>query len=302
MFKKLGLVFAALAIVFFSILVIPGQANAAVTYRYAGGNQVLTGTDFAPGFQANLLVGAPYVDSANGDHSLTEIAISRNNTHGRDVAEFGWAAEPNAFGDTKPRLFASYWKDGTWGGTYYGGSLWVDKTPTIHTDDLGADLSSVASATFPNNVKQFKVVFESPTTCGANVNSGNFDFYYAGTLIGCMPPAQWGNGYGSGSTIFQVFGEVATQRASGLSCSDMGNGKQGNSAVLPLDASDPAYVGSASLIGPSPATLTTNLTLFNTDVNAYSAFSLGSTGNRTFTYGGPGYSSTGTTPGTTGGC
>lgn len=278
-------------------------------YKYAYGQQGFSGTDYVRGVAGNVYIGAPYDDDtsipADKDHTLFEIT-AQGGTGNNDIVEVGWAEEPTAFGDKLPRLFASYWKNvggvRTWGGCYAEGPScgYVDATPGNSADDLGRDLSSFASAAFPGMVKQFTIQFASGFTCGSDTDA--WWVYFNGAATGCFPASLWASGadFRAGkANLVQAFGEVYS---GGVFCSDMGNGKAGSSVVTPIDATDPAYVGSLSLVSPSPSTLTPNFTLGNTTAAAYSYGNVGSTGNRTWTWGGAGYTSSGTTPGNIGSC
>jgi hypothetical protein len=269
----------------------PRAALTGAGYYYAQGAEALAGTNTVAGISANLYIGNPYMQCNTGEHTLVEEALKDANGH---AVELGWVKDSCS---GPPKLFASYWNNG-WAGCYYEGCGWVDVTPGNSADDLGRDLSSVASATFPGNVKKFLIQYSSSFSCGAS-SSGWF-FYYDNLGVGCLPSGLFTGGFATAKTTF-AYGEVY-YAGSTVPCSDMVNGKQGSSAVLPLDASDPGYIGSVAYVAPSPSTLTPTLTLSQTDSNAYTAFALGSTGNRTFTLGGPGYNSTGGTPGNTGSC
>lgn len=275
-------------------------------YKYAAAQQGMAGTDFVKGLSANIYIAAPYVDAtsipADKDHSLTELAVQGGTGNG-NIVEIGWASEPTAFGDNLPRLFASGWKlvggVSTWLGCYGEGCGWVDLTPGNSADDLGRDLSSYASAAFPGMAKNFSVYNSTGAgfSCGADATGGWF-FYFLATAVGCLPNSIWGGTF-TQSVFVQGFGEVYS---GGLYCSDMGNGKQGSSVIAPIDATDPAYIGSMTFAGPSPAGLAYAFNLTHTTSAVYSYGNVGSVGNRTFTEGGAGYTSTGTTPGNINSC
>lgn len=270
-------------------------------YYHAGAAQVLTGTNTAGGLSGKLYVGKPFIPSGscvtNGDHSLMELAIK--DTAG-NVVEVGWAEEPTAFGDCKPRLFAS-----TWIGNGSGGSTWNNcydaHSPSCSFSDnssnpidLGSDLTSTASLCNGSSlacVKTFQAYF-STTNCGPAA-SGIF-ITYDGVSVGCyystafynhITPSAW--------TTFQGFGEYYYSGAT-KPCGDMGNGVAPTTA---LGNTGPAYVGSVSLANPNPGTLATSFSSnASTDGPAYDVAM--ATGNRTFATSGAGY--TGTPPGTPG--
>jgi hypothetical protein len=266
-------------------------------YMYVYAQQGFAGTDFATGVSGSLYMSQPYVDTTSApsdkDHSLFELSADDNSGN---IVEIGWAAEPTAFGDTKPRLFAGSWVSGVWSGCYGEGCGWVDATPGNSADDLGRDLTSFATATFPGQVKNFQF-YNATNQCGSDA-TGGWWFFFNGAAIGCLPNILWGGAFKK-VKLSQGFGEIYSNS---VFCSDLGNGKQGSSVVAPIDASDPAYIGSLANIGMSPGTLTNNFNLFQTNSAVYSYGTVGSVGNRTFTVGGQGYTSTGTTPGNLGSC
>ena len=277
-----------------SLLCIASPAQASGPgYYYAGAYQVLTGTDTTKGIGGNMWVANPYVQGNSNEHSLMEIAVADASGH---AAEIGWVKDSSA---AYPRLFASVWTgSGTWAGCYFEGCGWVDATPGSSADDLGRDLSSVASATFPGNVKSFSIQYSTAVACGAS--SGGWWFYYAGAGVGCYPDSVFTGSFTSANQG-NAFGEVYYTGAT-VPCTDGGNGKDSSGT---LGASGPAYFGSLSWVSPSPSTLAIDLTGTTVTVSAAYNVTLYTDVNgrhRTLGVGGPGYTSTGTTPGNTGSC
>jgi hypothetical protein len=264
-------------------------------YTYVGGRQMLNSTTTATGSSGNLLVANPYCP--NTDHCLTEMSVQ--DAAQQNTIEIGWNRDFALYGDTKTHLFVYYWIGGVGQGYNALGSAWVDN-PSNATN-AGADLSSVVSATFPANVKQFIIVHQA-TQCGPTAGVNGWWLWYDGSAIGCYPDTTWAAGVMDTSTIkvFQWFGEEYSSTTT-TPCGDLGNGKGGTSYVAPLDATDPAYIGSTSITNTSPAT-TTNLSLFATDATKYNATRVSSPGTTTFTYGGPGWNAAGTATGSTGSC
>jgi hypothetical protein len=292
----------ALSLVIGGIFVFSSPAAATDTYYYVGGQQVLAAGTTALGVSANVyLPPTGYLNTAELGHSIVELDAEKGSGATRQIVEFGITRDQQVFGDTKLHLFASYWINGVWSNCWVEGcGNWQDATPGTSTDDLGRDLSADAALTFPNNVKAFLIQYDPTTTCGST--AGGWWLKYITTFVGCYPDDNWtaaGTSF-TAATKIQVFSEVVTQLAN-RSCSDAVNGKQGSSVVAPLDATDPGYVGSVSLASPTPATAT-SLSLYQTDSTIYSYGTIGSTGNRTFALGGPGATSTNTTPGNIGSC
>lgn len=269
-------------------------------YYYARGYENFdTSGKTVQGIFDNFLVAKPYIQCTAGEHSLIEASLQDTTGH---AVEIGWTVGGCTGGvPDPPKLFASVWTNtNTWAGCYFEGCGWVDWTPTNSADDLGRDLSSVANATFPSNVKKFGVQYVTGTNVCGTASSG-WGFYYDNLGVGCYPSTVF-TGTFTTATVTQSFGEVY-YAGSTLPCSDMMNGKKGSSFNgLPIDATDPGYIGSVSYVNPQPTTFSPSLTLDQSDSNAYDAYSIGSTGNRTFVLGGAGYNSTGGTPGNIGSC
>jgi len=267
-------------------------------YYYAGAYQTLTGTNNAGGLSANIYIANAFIPAgqcvSGGDHSLMEIEAS--DTSGNTV-EFGWAEEPTAFGDCKPRLFASTWNAGTWSGCYGSGAgcNWVDNAS--NPVNLGADLSSTAALCNGSSlacVKKFTFYY-SATACGAA--SSGWWLQYDGSFVGCFTPSAFGAGF-TAVTQFQAFGEYYYSGAT-VPCGDMGNGKASTGA---LGNTGPSYFGSVSLANPSPTTLTTSFTAMTSTVPAAYDITMVGTSGRTFAVSGAGYTSGGSTPGNIGSC
>jgi len=275
-------------------------AEAATTYYYVAGQQFLPAGVTTGGVSANLPITQTYVNTSELGHSLFEIDVEKGTGVNRQLVEFGVDHGALEFGDTKPRLFAGIWVNGVFQGCYAEGCGYIDFTPADSTDDLGIDLSSYASLTWPNYNKQFQIIYGG--TCSPSGASGWW-LRFNGNYLGCFPDTIWssaGASFTSGTAI-QAWGEVVTQ-GTNRPCSDMAGGKAGSSVVAPLDASDPDYIGTVSLLNPVPAGTATSLNLVQTDSSIYSYGTVGSTGNRTFAVGGAGANSTNGTPGIIGNC
>lgn len=273
------------------------------TWVWAGGDQVLAAGSTAGGAAANLLVAEPYLDTTNDAHTLAEVA-ARNTSNGNSI-EIGWTIDQSLNGDVQAHLFTGAWRLGTFLGYNATATGYVDNGS--NATNAGANIHSVAiDATFTNRIKQFLIQYDNTVACGSDP-TGGWWVKYAGVYVGCYQNSIWGAGAFTTVNNAEYFGEAATFRASGKPCSDQGNGNPGNTAVLPLDATDPAFFASTSWVNGS-AGVTSSNTLYAQDSNsnstsaAYDSFSVGSTGNRTFTYGGKGWTSTGTTPGNKGSC
>lgn len=269
-------------------------------YQYAAGVQTFTGGATVGGFGANVMVTKPFLNSgATGCHTLVELAAQGGGSYG-DIVEIGATVDPTVNGGSSdPHLFVYHWVNGAT--TCYNGCGWVDNS--TNPINAGSSLASVASATFPANVKQFNIQYDAAATCGAV--TGAWVLGYAGLGIGCFPKTLWTTPTFTSATRIQAFWEVASTGT--VDCSDMGQlGRQGSSAVLPLDASDPAYIGSITLTNPSPAA-TANVIPFVLPASGSGNSVLGFTGGspsvtRTITGGGTGTNSSGGLPGNAGSC
>jgi hypothetical protein len=288
---------------------LPGQQHLGGTkrvlsggYTYAGGRQTLAAGTVADGASATLEVVKPYVEPVAGNHSLAEIAVQDSSTI-NNVVEIGWTADNALNGDYDPHLFGFTWAGGVGQGYNSLNPYWVDEPS--NSVNLGASLSSVVTATWPNNAKSFVIQRVPTQTCGSTPGVYGWWLFYAGSAVGCFKDTAWASTGGlsaSQARVFQFFGEVYDS-AKTTPCTDAGNGKGATSYVSPLDATDPAYIGSAGITGTSPAT-DTNLSLFATDATKYSAVRVSTSGTplRTFVYGGPGWNAAGTATGSTGSC
>ena len=271
-------------------------------YTYAGGIFVTPAGVTASGAGATMVVPKPYAHPATTYHTLVEIAVE-NYAVGtaRQIVEIGVTGVNVVNGDYDPHLFGYTWVNGVGQGYNASNAGWVDYSG--NAIDLGANLATTAAATFPANAKAFLIQYDTSTSCGSA--SAGWWLAYAGSWVGCFKDTQWTGAGVSGFTYptqTQWFDEVASTTAT--PCADAGNGKQGSAGTLPLDASDPSYIGSASLINASPAT-TVDLSLYADDSTKYSTlgFPSGSPSKtRTFTVGGPGWNSAGTATGSTGSC
>jgi hypothetical protein len=268
-------------------------------YYYGDAQQVLSGGSYTKGLSANVYIASPYVQcsaSNPSEHSIMELAIA--DSLGNTV-EMGWyrdcASSSGPMNAT--RLFITYWNNGVWCGAYVGGAgtscpLYVDNGS--NPVNAGSSLASYASATYPANIKAMSFYY---TTGACGAASAGWFFYFDSVNVGCVPPTAFTGGF-STATVSHAFGEVY-YGGSNVPCTDMGNGVDPS---LATGASGPSAFFSVGYISPNPAGTTPNLTLSSTDTNAYSAVSLGSTGNRSFKVSGKGYNSTGGLPGNTGSC
>lgn len=281
-----------------------GAANRLVTcsnYQYAAGVQTFTGGANVAGFTANAMVTKPFLNSgATGCHSLVELAAQSGSSYG-DIVEIGATVDPTVNGGSSdPHLFVYHWKNGAT--TCYNGCGWVDNAS--NPINAGASLATVASATFPANVKKFDLRHDTSVSCGSS--SGGWWAAYDNVYVGCFPDSEWASPAPTfpNATRIQAFWEVSSTGT--VDCSDMGQmGRQGSAAVLPLDATDPAYIGSITLISPSPAA-TANVIPFATPAYATSGNSVQGFASggftRTITGGGTGTTSAGAVPGNAGSC
>jgi len=239
-----------------------------------------------------MYVAKPFIPSGScvsgGGHSPMELSIR---DAAGNVVEVGVAAEPSAFGDCKPRLFASTWKGngsggGTWNGCYDGhtGGCWfIDNS--ANPINLGADLTTTANLCNGTSLSCVKVfqAFYSTTNCGFAA-SGIFVFY-DGVSVGCFySPAFYNNITPSHWTIFQGFGEYYYSGPN-KPIGDIGNGI---SPTVALGVAGPSYIGPVSLGNPVPSTLVTSFTAQpSTDGPAYDVGTL--LGGKTFATSGAGY-------------
>jgi hypothetical protein len=292
-------------VVLISLLALGSPAQATpfngAGFYYAGGSQTFTGTDYVRGLSANVLVTKPFVPNVTSggvyDHSLIDLVISETTSGvAGNAVEAGIAVNPNVWGDFNPHLFGCAWSASVAYGCWTGGTAFVDNGG--YAVNLGSDLT----ADIGPLAKQLQVYW-SNTACGADA-SGVF-ITYAGTSVGCFKQSTFSGGYSTNKFV-QAFGEYHYNGANNPGTSDdKPCGDNGNGNTPAGSGSGAAYVGSLSIVNPSPGTLTTSFTKFtSTDSSAYDmVFATGST--RTFYYGGAGYkfvSGVATTPGNIGSC
>lgn len=268
-----------------------------IQYQWAGASQTVSNT----GAYANLNISDNYYDDVNDAHTLTEIAVIRNNGSGggRDAVEIGWGKGGWCATSTNPCLFGFTWDNDVPTPLGYNGGF-VDYAP--NTVDLGDDVSVTPSGCNSRfGIQEFNddwwLHFE-PNSCSPS-----------GDWLGYFPQSRWANG-----TIFDVsnqvqfFGEVpgfltpGDPNEDGYGSSDMGNGTLATASVG-------QRIGTAQIIGI--ATSAVNLSPFASSQGAVSPspgryeahVATGSVaGNvRTIRYGGPGYAQTSSAAGITGG-
>lgn len=244
-------------------------------YYYGGAVQQFT---TVTGLASKITIENQYLAPNPGEHTLMEIAINDSVTN--DTLEWGWVKDGSGAGG--PRLFTGYWVGGVWVNCYFGCSAWHDNG--TNPINIGADLTSVATGcngtTTLGCVKSFQFNYDA-TPCGPAAHG--WYFYYDGVNVGCLESSVV-SGMTSGDTSY-AFSEVYYGGPSKPK-TDMGNGKYGSTAAL--SAAGPAFFASISNV---PSTVTVNMAIQpDTDSSAYTARSVGSPGNRSFSGGsGPGY-------------
>jgi hypothetical protein len=242
-----------------------------VAFRYAGANQLGITAD---GVYANVKVAKPYMASYDY-HTLAEVAAQKDVGGVPQIVEVGWNVDRAINGDDDPHLFVYHWVNNTT--SCYNGCGWVDN-PAVNID-AGEDITA-----WIGTAKKFAIQY----------SGGNWWVGVDNQWIGYFPESLWTS---AGVTGFnnigytQLFGEIALE--DGLDeCTDMGTGQYASAG-----SGSAAYFSSIGYVnGPTP-----NFSTLNTDANKWSAALL-SGSKRSFLYGGPGETSTNTTPGNVGSC
>lgn len=275
-------------------------------YHYAGGGDTATNTG---GF-ANLYVNNAFLDSEgdspNYTHTLTEIAVqSTTNPGTSQIVEVGFHQnrQVNPSLSYHPFMFVYWWKlvGGVATEQCYNGCGWVNYTGTGNCGVTPGvtDLSSQVGTTHSLGIhyvgtgtKGWWVSYDNkpcgyyPADPAATSTAGNI--WYPAT-------------YTSAARV-QWFGEVFSNY--NQPCTDMGDGRDGNSYVAPYAyASDPALIGSASFDGGSPGVDMTGDT-YDDVAHGYWVANASAAGNpiRSLYYGGKGSNSSGNQPGNIGSC
>lgn len=243
-------------------------------YHYAGGHEA----DIAIGVAANVRFENPYREPVAGTHSIIELELEKTIGGTRQIVEVGWMKD--SAGD--PKLFVFRWVNGVPG--TYNGSGYVEYTTYCNT--AGAICAGDSVLSWAGTAKQLVIqYFNNAWWIAAN-----------GQNIGYFPNTIWTGASPSVTTFtdsdyLQGFGEVYNNSVN-RPCTDMGNGLYA-STVAPISA----YIGSVGYV--SQPTTNVNWVGFATNSAEYSA---NQASTRTVYLGGPGATSTGTTPGNTGSC
>jgi hypothetical protein len=233
-------------------------------YHYAGAQETpASGQGY---FHSNMYVSQPTCSGA-GNHSLAELTMQAGSTSGSytdNIIEWGYVCEPNAFGDTKVRLFASCWVNGVWQASYVGGCGYVDNGS--NAVNLGADLT----ATGLNHLtltKKFAIQYNT-VACGSD--SDGMWIWYDTNWVGCFPLPGGANRLASTFTagqFFQAFDETYKVASPGA-CLGMGND------LFPTTTTTPtAYFNTLSHVTTGAANGQFN-TAVMTDPTVYGALKL----------------------------
>lgn len=267
--KKIISAVSALALMVAAMLgVAAAPANATTCgttcYFYAGAFDAVSPA--VDGVVASLTVAQPTLDTHDA-HTLAEITVQSADT--KEVVEAGWTVDSagvNGADHTKPHLFASAWRNGTFlGYNTSGGFVNVGSCAPCIGADVSADIGTSQSVTIEHL---------STPTAGWWVG-------YKGVWVGAFPDTIWS---GSGITFTKsdeqkTFGEIAGGCTP--SHSQMGNGAFGSAGPPITGARFTNYSTITSgtvTLGTYDGTIVTNATYW-TSVNLSA---------HTNAYGGPG--------------
>lgn len=252
----------------------------APVFLYNEGHQRLTAPQYAAGLAVNMIISAPYTQA--NDHSLQELSVA-DPTEKHSV-ELGITVDPNLFGDSNPHLFAFWWKNGV--PQCYNGCGFVDYA--ANPINVGDSLAGSVGL-------QKRLEIQVTSTAWWLRYDNQWLGYYPLTLWSAATPSGPGVTFNQGN-YFQVFGEVASLN-SATPKTDMGNGQFGTpNTAVPVSA----RLGSYQLVGQSPSTVVSGLTIGVIPSTASGAYNVYPISTLSFGFGGPGYSATGTLPGTVG--
>ncbi|GAA1636384.1 hypothetical protein GCM10009828_075730 [Actinoplanes couchii] len=217
-------------------------AASTVLYHYNAGSQAAV-TD---GAYANFGIGKPTL-ALTDFHSLAELAVQ--SADGTQVVEVGWTVDRLVNGDTEPHLFVYHWVNGV--PTCYNACGFVRYSTNIRPGD-----------TLPEDTTK---------KLGIQYYDGAWWVAYDTEWVGYYPASRWGGTFTQTGNV-QFFGEVAA--LSLAPCTEMGNGRNGNSDAAAARISSVTYLN-----GP-PVDLYVRSTSNHYDVARLSG--------RTFRYGGAG--------------
>lgn len=242
-------------------------------FNYVVARQIFAaGGPTADGLAANLPVENTFLKTTAPaeHHTLAQLHVK---SPGGEEIEYGITVDQSLFGDTQPRLFAGYRKNGVWQGYGVG---FVDYAANT-TNTYGTNVAVV-----PGTQRRFEIKY----------SAGNWWLAYDGGWIGYFPVSLFAPDTFINGQTFQAWMEVAAPNAQ--SCSDMGNG-------LPASNGSASRLGSINLTGLVPAGTAISFTGSVEPAGAlgYTVTGLSAT---TFRGGGPGANAALTGVGTTGSC
>lgn len=254
-------------------------------YFYGEADQTFAAGTTATTLSGNLHIYNTYLDTSMDAHTLGELAVIAGSP--RNIVEVGSTNDVAVCGaGNSPCLFVYWWKNGV--PQCYNGCGYVPYTPTcsvLANYCAGESLLPVAGT---GVAKKFQITY----------SGGAWWIAYDLQWIGYFPGTLWTASTPSGPgvtfdkfTDAKGFYEVATKTTGDLTpCTDMGNGQLSSSGTA-------ARVGSLSF-----ASSTTPATAENFLAHADAPYTATWLSTRTIRAGGPGYNSSGGTPGNIGSC
>ncbi|MEU4155804.1 neprosin family prolyl endopeptidase [Actinoplanes sp. NPDC026670] len=195
-------------------------ADSKVLYHYnVAAQDVVT-----QGAYANLTIHKPTL-AKDDFHTLAELAVVASKDKIDQAVEVGWTVNRAVNGDDDPHLFVYSWVDGV--PQCYNGCGFEQYSKNIAPGD-----------TLPmDTTKRFGIEFYDNAWWIA----------YDSEWVGYFPAKHWTIDFSKTTTV-KMYGEVASNPANSVPCTQMGNGVSGS-----LENTTAARIGSISLIGTTTA-------------------------------------------------
>jgi hypothetical protein len=187
-----------------------GAPPSAAGYEYALKKQYVLNW----GGNSFLGIWSPFLAS-NGDHSISQIWVTRGGSSSLESAEVGWSVDRATFGDAQPHLFI-YWTRDNYNNT---GCYDLDCAGFVQTDNSVLLGGSGASSTIGGTQYWLQLTW-------VRDSSGSWWLLYAGTTwVGYYSASQYTHGMANQADAVAFGGEVYNSEPGGKHTgTDMGSG------------------------------------------------------------------------------
>lgn len=258
----------------------------ASAFYYAGGFQ--NPPSAATSLAANVEIAKPSLDTTNDAHSLGELAVSKDVPAGggyNQIVEVGYNVDQGVNGDVNPHLFTTTWTNGTFNGYNSGSFVQCNTVGGVNNCGQATDVWDMGDTLTVGSTMVLGITYQSTGSVGwwisARLSTG------AAEWLGYWPSTVWTGGSPSVTTFtsaprIYAFGEVATNSAGVLGCTDMYDGGT-------VSSTHGAVFGSITAAPNTTAQIDIDANPQANDPTKYDYVPLGTLSNtRTFRYSGPG--------------